>query len=80
MDFVVGILIFGAGFFLGGVLVSSGATVKINEARRHGWIEGVSDQQAIALLHAHLHATGAEQPEPQKTQATPSRQSRKKFN
>lgn len=75
MDIILGIMIFGAGFLLSGVLVSSGASVRINDARRQGWIEGVSDLQAIEMLHRHLHGQEQEKPEQK-----PTRQQQKKFN
>lgn len=78
MDIILGIMIFGAGFFISGVLVSSGASVKINDARRQGWIEGVSDLQAIEMLHRHLHSQ--EQSEPEKPSQKPTRHQQKKFN
>ena len=80
MDVTTGIIIFGAGFFLSGLIVSSGATVKINEARRQGWIEGVSDIGAIEMLHRHLHSNQEKPEEDVKTPVRPQRAQGKKLN
>ena len=80
MDLTTGIIIFGAGFFLSGLIVSSGATVKINEARRQGWIEGVSDIGAIEMLHRHLHSNQETSEDEIKTTAKPQRAQGKKLN
>jgi hypothetical protein len=80
MDVTTGIIIFGAGFFLSGLIVSSGATVKINEARRQGWIEGVSDIGAIEMLHRHLHSNQEKPEEEAKAPVRPQRAQGKKLN
>ena len=80
MDLTTGIIIFGAGFFLSGLIVSSGATVKINEARRQGWIDGVSDIGAIEMLHRHLHANQETSGEEVKAPVKPQRAQGRKLN
>lgn len=78
MEILGMVVVFIFGFFVGGALSSAGAAVKINEAHHRGWVDGVTDMQAIEMFHRSLHGAEGGKTKDQETKHSSNKQ--KKFN